>query len=310
MLEDVKAGLSRAELGVVATTPEYKDVMNHDLRVGRFLTPADEATTAAVCVLGSKAARTLFPLASPVEQVVAIGDVYFRVVGVLQAKGATGTTGALSNPDDTVWIPFSTSFARFGNLQVRTGQGSSEATQVEVHRAVLALAPGIDLREAAAVAEHLVKERHPKEDVSVTVPLALLAEQRQAEHVFRWVMGSLAAISLLVGGIGIMNIMLANMAERRQEIGLRRALGATQSDIVQLFVSESLVICFLGGVLGVLLGVGLALLVSQLAQWSVVLTPLSFPLGVLVSAATGLIFGTFPALKAARLDPMLALRVE
>ena len=107
-----------------------------------------------------------------------------------------------------------------------------------------------------------------------------------------------------------MNIMLANMAERRQEIGLRRALGATQADIVRLFVSESAVICLLGGMLGVALGVGLATLVGQLAQWTVALQPFSFPLGVIVSLVTGLVFGTFPAVKAARLDPVLALRVE
>ena len=118
------------------------------------------------------------------------------------------------------------------------------------------------------------------------------------------------AISLLVGGVGIMNIMLANMAERRHEIGLRRALGATRNDILYLFVSESTLLCCLGGVLGVGLGAVLAQLVGSLAQWTVVFHPLSFPLGIIVSVMTGLIFGTLPSIKAARLDPVLALRVE
>ena len=122
--------------------------------------------------------------------------------------------------------------------------------------------------------------------------------------------GALAAISLLVGGVGIMNIMLANMAERRSEIGLRRALGATRADVVWLFVSESTLLCGLGGLLGVGLGVLLAYTVGSLAQWTVVFQPLSFPLGILVSVFTGLVFGTLPAIGAARMDPVLALRVE
>jgi putative ABC transport system permease protein len=228
----------------------------------------------------------------------------------MDRKGQTGSAGVLSNPDNTAWIPFQSSFARFGRLQVRQGKGTSEAVEVEVNRAVVRVSEGVDLHTVASAARRLAREKHRNADVVVTIPYQLLKEHQQAERIFRWVMGSLAAISLLVGGIGIMNIMLANMAERRQEVGLRRALGATQGDIVRLFLSESAVICLLGGVLGVGLGVGLAVLIGQLAQWTVALQPLSFPLGVLVSLATGILFGTFPALKAARLDPMLALRVE
>ena len=123
-------------------------------------------------------------------------------------------------------------------------------------------------------------------------------------------MGSVAAISLLVGGIGIMNIMLANATERKSEIGLRRALGAKRGDIVSLFVSESLLLCVFGGVLGVLVGFGLAQLIGSLAQWTVVYHTWSVPLGILVSAVVGLIFGTVPALRASKLDPVLALRSE
>lgn len=310
MLEDVQAGATTSDINVVATTPEFTDVMNHPVKSGRFLCEVDESATAAVCVLGADAARELFPLANAVGQVVEIGGRHFRVVGVMERRGATGSTGILSNPDNTAWIPFASSFARFGRLQTRSGQGTSEAIEVEVHRAIVQVAEGGNLASVASVARHLVDERHPQDDVSITIPHALLREQRQAERIFRWVMASLAAISLIVGGVGIMNIMLANMAERRHEIGLRRALGATRSEILKLFVSESTVLCLLGGVVGVGLGVGLAMVVGQLAQWTVVLQPLSFPLGVAVSVATGLLFGTLPALKAARLDPVLALRVE
>ena len=310
LFEDVMAGTQTTDVNVVATSRDYPSVMNHPLESGRFLSEVDNATTAAVCVLGADAARTLFPLANAVDQVVRIGDVHFKVIGVMRRIGQAGSAGILSNPDQTAWIPFETSFTRFGTVQVRQGQGNQEAVEVEVNRAVVRLADGIELDAVAGIAQHLVDERHTQEDVTITVPHALLREQRQAENIFRYVMASLAAISLLVGGVGIMNIMLANMAERRHEIGLRRALGATQSDIIRLFVSESAVLCLTGGVLGVGLGVALAMLVGQLAQWTVVLEPLSFPLGVIVSLTTGLLFGTLPAFKAARLDPVLALRVE
>lgn len=310
MFEDVKAGPTASDINVVATTPDYPWVMDHTVAQGRFLGAADESTSAAVCVLGADAARTLFPLATPIDQVVQIGEAHFRVVGVMERRGATGQSGIFSDPDDTAWIPYSSSFARFGRLQVRQSQGTQEATEVEVNRAVLHVAPGQSLSAVASVMERLIQERHPDGDVTRTIPYALLREQRQAEQIFRWVMSSLAAISLLVGGVGIMNIMLANMAERRHEIGLRRALGATQGDIVRLFLGESTVLCLVGGVLGVVLGVSLAHAVGQLAQWTVVLQPLSFPLGVVVSLVTGLLFGTLPAVKAARLDPVLALRVE
>ncbi len=310
LLEDVHSRAETADVNVVATTTEYPRVMSCAVRQGRFLSEVDDARAQAVCVLGTDAARRLFPLATPIGEVVEIGNQHFTVVGVMERMGQTGSSGILSNPDNAAWIPLRTSFARFGRRQVRSGSGSYEATEVEVSRAVLSVRQGLPLGPVAAIARKLVDQRHRQEDVSVTIPHSLLREQRQAERIFRWVMGSLAAISLLVGGVGIMNIMLANTAERRSEIGLRRALGATQGDVVRLFVSESTVLCCLGGVLGVGLGALLAYLVGSLAQWTVAFQPVSFPLGIAVSVLTGLLFGTLPAVRAARMDPVLALRVE
>ncbi len=310
MLEDVRANLVISDINVVATTPDYAWVMDHAVKQGRFLSQVDDARSQPVCVLGADAARTLFPLASPIDQVVQIGARHFRVIGVLERKGQTGASGILSNPDNTAWIPLSTSFARFGKLQTRRSGGASEATEVEINRAIVRVRDDVPLAPVASIVRNLANRRHKQNDLAVTIPHALLREQRQAERIFRWVMGSLAAISLLVGGVGIMNIMLANMAERRSEIGLRRALGATRDDILCLFVSESTLLCCLGGVLGVGLGALLAQLVGSLAQWTVVFQPISFPLGIVVSVFTGLVFGTLPAIKAARLDPVLALRVE
>ncbi|MAG54921.1 MAG: hypothetical protein CMJ83_01390 [Planctomycetes bacterium] len=310
LFHDVRVGSVASDATIVATTADYPAVMNHSVSRGRFLSDADEAVSAGVCALGATAARELFPLGNPVGQVVEIGSVHFKIVGVMEPHGQTGSSGVLSHPDKTVWIPFETSFVRFGKLQVRRTSGVQEATKVEVNRAVMKVADGVSLRAVASVANNLIDSRHRGGDVVVTVPHTLLREHRKAERIFRWVMASLAAISLLVGGVGIMNIMLANMAERRQEIGLRRALGATRLDIVRLFIAESFVLCLVGSVLGVASGAGLAVLVGQLAQWTVVFEPISFPLGIIVGASTGLLFGTLPAMRAARLDPVLALRVE
>lgn len=310
LLHDLEANLEAADSTVVGTTPAYARVMRHDIAKGRFLTTIDEDSASAVCVLGSDAARKLFPLATAVDQVVKIGRNHFTVVGVLERKGQTGQSGLLSNPDNAAYIPYSTSFARFGKMQIRQTSGTSEATEVEVNRAVLAVGDIGLLQRVAQATRHLLGQRHKQEDISVTVPYALMEEHRRAEHIFLWVMGSLAAISLLVGGIGIMNIMLANMAERRQEIGLRRALGANRGDIVRLFVSESTLLSLAGGVLGLGVGAGLAVLIGSLAQWTVAFQSWSFPLALGVSVLTGLVFGTLPALKAARMDPVLALRAE
>ena len=174
-------------------------------------------------------------------------------------------------------------------MQIRQSSGTSEATELEVNRAVLAVGDTRLLEPVAQAARHLLDQRHKQQDITVTVPYALMQEHRQAEHIFLWVMGSLAAISLLVGGIGIMNIMLANMAERRQEIGLRRALGANRGDIVRLFVSESTLLSLAGGLLGLGVGAGLAVLIGSLAQWTVAFQSWSFPVALGVSVVTGLV---------------------
>jgi len=307
---EVVSGGRITDVGVIATTAKLAELLELDLERGRFLSDVDEGTLARTCVLGADAARDLFPLANPLGQVLEVGGVHFTVVGVLEPKGEIGTQGSLSNPDGSVWLPYDTAEARFGLEDVRVGNQQAESVLVEVDRAIVRVAEEASLAPLQAVIEHLVETQHDSVDVALTIPHALMREQRQAERIFRWVMGSLGAISLLVGGVGIMNIMLANMAERRQEIGLRRALGATRADIVKLFVAESVLLCLIGGVFGAGAGVLLAELVGDFAEWSVVFQPLSFPLAILVSALTGLVFGTAPAIRAARVDPVLALRVE
>src|SRR5262245_13245737 len=198
LLKDVTSGLQKTDVAVVATTPEYPEVMEHPLERGRFIVAADQARGFPSCVLGSEAAKKLFPLTDPIGRTVKIEGNPFEVVGVMTRKGQTGSHTVLSNPDNTAYISFDTSFARFGDLQIRQGQGTSEATKLEINRAVLRVQDTSDLTPVARAATHLVRMRHAQTDVEVSIPHALLEEHRRAESIFRWVMGSLAAISLLV----------------------------------------------------------------------------------------------------------------
>ncbi len=305
---DVASDKFTANSNVVATNPAYCDVMDHHVRSGRFINSIDQKNLAMVCVLGHQTARDIFPLANPIGKVVKLDGKYFTVVGVMQQKGETGAAGKITDPDKSVYLPYETAFIRFG-LGDDPSIFSMEQP-IEINRAILRIDDTAMLKPVSDIASNMLGRLHRSEDFSVTVPHALLNEQEKSEKIFRWVMGSLAAISLLVGGIGIMNIMLANTTERKSEIGLRRALGAKRSDVVTLFMSESLMLCLLGGALGVAVGFGLAQLVGRLAEWTVVYHGWSIPLGIVVSALVGLVFGTIPALRAAQQDPVLALRSE
>ena len=305
---DVSSTKKTANSTMIGTTPNYTEVMSHPVRDGRFLTDVDEKNLSMVCVLGNKTARELFPLANPIGQVVKLEGMYFTVVGVMELKGETGTAGKTSDPDKSVYLPYETAFIRFGLDDDPTVFSSKQ--NVEINRAILQLGDTEMLTPVSQIANNMLDRLHTSDDFSVTVPHTLLNELKESEKIFRWVMGSLAAISLLVGGIGIMNIMLANTTERKSEIGLRRALGARRGDIVSLFLSESLLLCLIGGAIGVAVGFGLAQLIGSLAEWTVVYHGWSIPLGIVVSAVVGLIFGTIPALRAARQDPVLALRSE
>ncbi|MGH9864038.1 MAG: ABC transporter permease [Candidatus Acidiferrales bacterium] len=273
---------------------------------GRFFGAEEDGAAAPVCVLGSAAKFNLFGSAEAVGQYIKVNDQWFHVIGVVAPELATQTEVAgVPNQDlnNLIYAPVNAVILRL--------QDSFSDMKDEIDGMYLHLTPAADSASVAEVVRGVLNTSHHNAgDFTVIVPAELLAEQQRTERLFNTVMVAIASISLLVGGIGIMNIMLASILERTREIGVRRAVGARQSDIVRQFVVEAILISFAGGVLGIVFGFGMSRLIAWLAGWSTIVTASSILLAFLVSISVGMIFGIYPAVKAARLDPVEAIRYE
>ncbi len=305
------------------TVPGYREAINLKVDRGRYLTEQDIEERTPVAVIGYEVARDYFPLEDPLGKTFRIDQQSFKVVGVLRQIGLAGGAGAALVGRDLnydVHIPITCARERFGDVVQRRTSGSFSAEKVELSEIVYQ-APSRDrVLLDAALLERIVESHHPgMSDVDMLVPYELLESAKQEALQSNILLGAIAGISLLVGGIGIMNIMLASVTERTREIGIRRALGATKAHIVWQFVVETGVISALGGVVGVGLGIGLALGVNafadDLAKWAgadttirTSLTSWSIFLSFGIATITGLVFGIYPALVAARQDPIVALR--
>ncbi len=309
--KDVWSKDIKTDIRVVGTTPELADVLGYRADMGRFLCALDERDRRSVCVLGADARRKLFRYTSWQGEHVKVGEDYFRVVGVMEDK-AIKSSGAiqLANLNNQIYVPYTTVMAVFGATSVKESQGTWEAISVEVDEAILRVKSEDAIVPVGRTLKRALERNHPLNDFEVVVPLELLRQSQKTQRTFTIVMASIAALSLLVGGIGIMNIMLANVAERRKEIGTRRALGALRRDIRRQFLMESLVLSLLGGLAGVALGAGGSRVIQLAAGWPTVVSPVAVVLAFVVAAATGIAFGTFPAIKAASVDPIVALRDE
>ena len=302
-VQQVVAGNQNWSTAVTGVTPEYQIVRDWPVAAGRFLSKPDEESAATSAVLGQTVVQNLFgPGQNPVDQVIRINNVPFRVVGVLTPKGQS-TQG--QDQDDAVFIPFSTAERKVLGTQ-RLGMVGSIM--------VSAVSPEA-IPEAQRQVTSLLRERHrirqgQSDDFSIRNLADVAATAQSTSQVMNILLASVASVSLLVGGIGIMNIMLVSVTERTREIGLRMAVGAKSRHILTQFLLEAVVLSSIGGLIGVVLGVMGAKLVSALADWPTIVPPDAILLAITFSAAVGIFFGFYPARKAARLDPIQALRYE
>jgi putative ABC transport system permease protein len=306
---------SNVQVQVIGTHPNYPGMTGSEISRGRFLSSTDESRQANVCVLTLSLAERLFPYQNPLEEEVRIGADYYQVVGLLREQGSekqraqSGQTE--SQPlDSNIYIPLSTARSRFGDVIFRRSAGSFEAEKVELHQLTVQFHSTDAVEDAVPQIEALFQRFHKKKDYEFIVPLQLLRQAENTKRIFNIVLGSIAAISLLVGGIGIMNIMLATVTERTREIGVRRALGAKKKDIITQFLVETVVLSFGGGLIGVVVGVIIPVLVSHFTEMKAIITWWSVILAFSISGLIGVVFGIYPASSAANLDPIDALRHE
>jgi len=289
---------------VVGTTPEYSEVLNFPVSKGSFLTYYDVANRNRVCVLGGGIKKDLFGFEDPVEKKIKVEDLWFTVIGVMEDQDIpAGKQGSIKtrNLNQDIYIPITASFKRF-----ISDQFASEIDQVTAR-----VVNSEKITEAANIVRNIMNRRHNGvPDFQIIIPEALLRQSQETQRIFNIVMGAIAGISLLVGGIGIMNIMLASILERTREIGVRRAVGATRMDILGQFIIEAILISFSGGILGIFLGYGLTRAIAFYADWKTIVSFYMLMLAFGVSVTVGLIFGILPARKAALLDPIESLRYE
>lgn len=302
----VLAGTRNTDIRVLATTPEFLEISRCRLvdKRSRFLSPVEENVLYPACVMGKKAARTYFDYHDPIGKTVIFRSRSYRVVGILENPTGGRIAGG-TDPENAIFINYSLA---------QQGRRPGEPYYTHLYLRVKNIE---GLPATAGRLRTYLSKTHAQVDYEISVPFELLASAAKTQRIFTIVMTSIAAISLLVGGIGIMNIMLANIFERTREIGVRRALGARKKDIIFQFLAESILLTFIGGCLGAGLGILTAAGAERIASlgggeagMTAIVTPESLIVSLLVAVGTGLTFGTYPAWKAAQLDPLTALRHE
>jgi putative ABC transport system permease protein len=301
----IKFGDESFNVNVTGVTQDYQEVRSYDVANGRFITDGDNKSQAFVAVLGSQTAEDLFGSLSPIGKTVSVNGIKFEVVGVLESKGSSG----FGSSDDAVFIPLQTGYAKlFGSTATFNGKKTIDNIYVSVETTEM-------MDTVSAQIEYMIRRSHKlaasdELDFSVQNQTDTLETLSSITGTLTAFLGAIAGISLLVGGIGIMNIMLVSVTERTKEIGLRKAVGATKNQILTQFLIETMTLSVLGGIIGILLGVGIASIVTLTGLITAVITADSILLAFFFSLATGVFFGLYPAFRAANLHPMVALRYE
>jgi len=291
---------------LIGVEPSFLQINSLKVIEGRFFDDQDNSTSAPVCVLGETAKVNLLGYGDAVGKYVKVNDVWLQVIGVLAPQATADTQMSnleVASSNNLIIAPLNTVMRRF--------EDSNSYLKDEIDGIYIRVTPGTDSIETANVVNAILTATHKNAgDYNVTVPAGLLEQRRRTQFIFNIVMICIAGISLLVGGIGIMNIMLATVLERTREIGIRRAIGARQSDIVRQFLTEAVLISILGGLIGILFGFTLSRIIAAAAGWSTVVTTSSIGVAFGVSVGIGLLFGIYPAVQAAKLDPIEAIRYE
>jgi putative ABC transport system permease protein len=297
----VSGGGRALEAATVGTTPAYRDAAQLSLAAGRFLSALDLDDRKRVAVLGATLAREMFPFGDAVGGALTLGGDAYQVVGVLEERGSRKGRGGPIRTRDVNRVVF---------VPLPSLDHGADRRPDGVDELAIRMASADQVTAAAEVVKSLVERTRERGSFEVVVPREILRQRERTQRIFNAVIGAVAAISLLVGGIGILNIMLASVAERTREVGVRRALGATRKDIAAQFLVESSLLTSAGGLLGAVLGVLGAFLIQRLAEWPTALSPLMLPLALVMAVLVGVGFGFYPAYRAAQLQPMEALRNE
>lgn len=305
-------GTKRLDLKLVSTEPEFLNETKCNLIEGRWLSQIDMQNKSLVCVIGRNVKRKLFSLGkgSIIGKSIPLETSVFKVVGIIENNMGTQFP-ELNSPNDMILIPTETSDAVYGyNAMIREGRrGEEYHVEFDVFIVKVNDISFID-NTSKRISSYLQNTHSETKDWGMRVPLDLLKQKEQTQNIFTIVMGSIAGISLIVGGIGIMNIMLANVYERRKEIGTRRALGAKKKDILMQFLIETVFLTSMGGIIGIIVGVGISNVVTYYANWPVMFSYTSVLLSISISGMVGIVFGTYPAWKAAQQNPIDVLRSE
>jgi putative ABC transport system permease protein len=298
------------ELRVVGTTPEWFKLVPREVLAGRVLTPEDQTRLAPVVLLTEFGARKILATEAVVGQTVRLGGDQFEIVGIVKSEG--GEASNIQVPDQQVdaYVPIEVARHYFGDIFSKMTSGSFEREKVELHQIIVQVDSTDHVESTAAGIERMLERFHKKKDYAMSVPLALLKQAEATKRTFNIVLGSIAGISLLVGGIGIMNIMLASVTERTREIGIRRAIGAKRRQIIYQFLIETVVLSMFGGLIGLGVGTLIPFLITYFSGMATVLTWNGIVLPLIISMGIGILFGLYPAMNAAKVDPIIALRHE
>ncbi|MBW7938071.1 MAG: ABC transporter permease, partial [Candidatus Omnitrophica bacterium] len=298
------------DANAIGVVPWYPEISSQKVSAGRFINASEMEDHKNVCVISDDLAKRLFTHQAPLGEVIQVKGDYYKVIGILQKSGATATSQTEGPAPLNLYIPLTAAKSRFGDVIMTRSSGTFSAEKVELHEIIAKVKELGQVMMTSEVIRDTLKRFHKEMDYEVIVPLELLRQAERTKRIFNIVLGSIAAISLLVGGIGIMNIMLASVTERTREIGIRRALGAKRRDIIIQFLTETVLLSGSGGIIGLAIGVLIPYLITRFAEMETIIRAWSLMGAFGISLLIGIVFGMYPAYRAAIMDPITALRHE